>query len=286
MKSCFSLFVKQNHAVQHFSAVLWCLDSYLLNNLVPCRLVSEFAVCRKWPRLDGHAQSSLSSAQVLGRQSRGDGSWGKWIIVRKWLQQLVWFCCVLDGILDVVVVTTPPPSSAFMLPLTPPSPLCVSRCWCPAALCVAAVTRWFMTRRSWPAGRRTTPTWTRPARSAALPSSPSWTLRSATSDPSTGTDLNQICLNTLRLWSRCDTVHQIWYSVVHYMGEDICSHCSFPKDESQWWKVTKYIYSSTVHKYNFDVLYLSICILFYFFILLLPYIDLTAVVASYFADTN
>ena len=65
----------------------------------------------------------------------------------------------------------------------------------------------------------------------------------------------------------------------------------------QWWNVTKYIYSSTVVKYNFDILYLYFIwvfpynatlyfysttiqrILLYFF---LHFIHLTVLVFSYF----
>ncbi len=55
----------------------------------------------------------------------------------------------------------------------------------------------------------------------------------------------------------------------------------------EWWNVTKYIYSSTVLKCNFEVLLLVFP--FYatsYFYSLLHYIYLTDLVTSYFADSD
>lgn len=96
----------------------------------------------------------------------------------------------------------------------PSLPLSVSRCWCPAALCAAAVTRWCMMRRSWPAGRRTTLTWTRPARSAAPPLSPFSTLRSVIWDLSAGTNVHHwahICHNIVWMWLMSEAVRQFFH---------------------------------------------------------------------------
>lgn len=64
--------------------------------------------------------------------------------------------------------------------------VCVSSCWSPAVLAVRRATASCTTRRSWPAGRQTTPTWTPPVPSVETPSCPSSMWRSGTCEDPAG----------------------------------------------------------------------------------------------------
>ena len=50
----------------------------------------------------------------------------------------------------------------------------------------------------------------------------------------------------------------------------------------QWWNVTKYFYSSTVLKYNYEVLYMSIYILCYLILLLVSVLKANIVLFTTF----